>query len=186
MLKHYLVLLSSISFLVILSKCYLSCVTRLRCELSLTFIFGNKAGVVIVVVVVVGFPGCLNDERTNEKRERPLKRQSVSVSFSKEGRMFLFRLDLSPHRCGSLIFDLVLKFGTNVAEDDTISFLQSSIVDGKLGELSVNVSYIFGIPPIEQSTTAVASPSTTPKSDGLFQILVDSGSINLSALQLLL
>ena len=184
MLKHYLVLLSSISFLVILSKCYLSCVTRLRCELSLTFIFGNKAGVVIVVVVA--FPGCLNDERTNEKRERPLKRQSVSVSFSKEGHMFLFRLDLSLHRCGSLIFDLVLKFGTNVAEDDTISFLQSSIVDGKLGELSVNVSYIFGIPSIEQSTTAVASPSTTPKSDGLFQILVDSGSINLSALQLLL
>ncbi|XP_074634424.1 fibroblast growth factor receptor 3-like isoform X2 [Acropora palmata] len=73
--------------------------------------------------------------------------------------------DLIGVRCGSLIFDLVLKFGTKVAEDDTISFLQSSIVDGKLGELSVNVSYIFGIPPIEQSTTAVASPSTTPKSD---------------------
>ena len=183
MLKHYLVLLSSISFLVILSKCYLSCITRLRCELSLTFIFGNKAGV--VNVVVIAFPEGFNDERTNEKREKLLKRQNVSVSFPKEGHMFLFRLNLSLYRCGSLIFDVVLKFGTKVAEDDTISFLQSSIVDGKLGELSVNVSHIIGIPPIEQSTTAVASPSTTPKSDGLFQILIDSGSINLRALQLL-
>ena len=53
MLKYYLVLLSSISFLVILSKCYLSCIISLCCELSLTFIFGNKAGVVVVVVFVV-------------------------------------------------------------------------------------------------------------------------------------
>ena len=49
MLKYYLVLLSSISLLVILSKCYLSCITSLRCELSLTFIFGNKAGDVVAV-----------------------------------------------------------------------------------------------------------------------------------------
>ncbi|XP_067030309.1 uncharacterized protein [Acropora muricata] len=68
-------------------------------------------------------------------------------------------------RCeGSLIFDVVLKFSTKVAEDDTISFLQSAIVDGKLGELSVNVSNIFGIPPAGQSTTA-APTRTTPKSD---------------------
>ena len=52
MLKYYLVLLSSISFLVILSKCYVSRITSLHCELSLTFIFGNKAGVVVVVVVI--------------------------------------------------------------------------------------------------------------------------------------
>ena len=135
----YLVLLNSIRFLVILIKCFLSCITRLRCELSLTYIFGNKAGVVIVVVIA--FPEGFNDERTNEKRERALKRQSVSVSFPKEGHMFLFRLN-SLYRCESLIFDVVLKFGTKVAEDDTISFLQSSIVDGKLGELSVNVSHI--------------------------------------------
>ena len=53
MLKYYLVLLSLISFLVILSKCYLSCITSLRYELSLTFIFGNEAGVVVVVVVII-------------------------------------------------------------------------------------------------------------------------------------
>ncbi|XP_067032058.1 fibroblast growth factor receptor 3-like isoform X2 [Acropora muricata] len=67
--------------------------------------------------------------------------------------------------CGSLIFDVVLKFSTKVAEDDTISFLQSAIVDGKLGELSMNVSPIIGIPPVEQSTFAAAAPSTSPKSD---------------------
>ena len=80
---------------------------------------------------------------------------------------------------------MVLKFGIKVAEDDTISIIQNAIVDGKLGELSVNVSHIIGIPPVEQSTTTAVPPSTTTKSDGLFQILIDSGSINLSALQLL-
>ena len=54
MLKYHLVLLGLITFLVILSKCYLSCITSLHCELSLTFIFSNKAGVVVVVVVVIG------------------------------------------------------------------------------------------------------------------------------------
>ena len=121
----------------------------------------------------------------NEKQERPLKRQSVSVSFQKKGHMFLFRLNLSLYRCGSLIFDVVLKFGIRVAEDDIISFLQSSIVDGKLGELSVSVSHNIGIPPVGQNTTAAVPPSTSPKSDGLFQILILSGSINLSTLQLL-
>ena len=83
-------------------------------------------------------------------------------------------------RCESLIFDAVLMFSTEVAEDDTISSIQNAIVDGKLGELSVNVSYIIGIPPVEQTTTA-APTSSTPKSDVLFQILVERGSINLSA-----
>ena len=73
---------------------------------------------------------------------------------------------------------MVLTFSTEVAEDDTISIIQNAIVDGKLGELSVNVSYIIGIPPVEQTTTA-APISSTPKSDGLFQILVDRGNINL-------
>ena len=75
---------------------------------------------------------------------------------------------------------MVLKFSTEVAEDETISIIKNAIVDGKLGELSVNVSYVIGIPPVEQTTT-VARTSTTLKSGGLFQILVDSGSINLSA-----
>ena len=102
-----------------------------------------------------------------------------------EGHILLFHLNLTVNRCGSLIFDVVLKFGIKVAEDDTTAIIQNAIVDGKLGELSVNVSPIIGIPPVEQSTTAAVPPSTTPKSDGLFQILIDSASINLSALQLL-
>ncbi|XP_074634457.1 uncharacterized protein LOC141893000 [Acropora palmata] len=64
--------------------------------------------------------------------------------------------------CGSLIFDVVLKFSTEVAEDDSISLIQNAIVDGKLGELSV--SYIIGIPPSFQSITTVPT-RTTPKSD---------------------
>ncbi|XP_067056810.1 fibroblast growth factor receptor 3-like isoform X1 [Acropora muricata] len=66
-------------------------------------------------------------------------------------------------RCGSLIFDVVLKFGIKVAEDDTISIIQNAIVDGKLGELSVNVSHIIGIPAVGQTTITVPT-STTPKS----------------------
>ncbi|XP_044180712.1 lachesin-like isoform X4 [Acropora millepora] len=80
-------------------------------------------------------------------------------------------------RCGSLIFDVVLKFGIKVAEDDTISIIQNAIVDGKLGELSVNVSHTIGIPAVEQTTVTVPT-STTPKSDGLFQIHIDSSNIN--------
>ena len=100
--------------------------------------------------------------------------------------MFLFHLNLTFNRCGSsLIFDVVLKFGNEVAEYDTTAIIQSAIVDGKLRELSGNISPIIGIPPVEQSTFAVAPPSTSPKSDGLFQILIDSGSINLIALLLL-
>ncbi|XP_015749159.1 PREDICTED: lachesin-like [Acropora digitifera] len=46
--------------------------------------------------------------------------------------------ELTYARCGSLIFDVVLNFGNEVAEDDTISIIQNAIVDGKLGELSLN------------------------------------------------
>ena len=90
----------------------------------------------------------------NEEREMPLKQQSVSVGVTMEGHILLFHFS-----CGSLIFDVVLKFDTKVAEDDTISIIQSAIVDGKLGELSGNVSPIIGIPPVEQSTFAAAAPS---------------------------
>ena len=62
---------------------------------------------------------------------------------------------------------MVLKFSTEVGEDETISRIQTAIVDGKLGNLSVNVSSINGIPPAEQTLTA-APTSTTPKSHGLF------------------
>ena len=66
-----------------------------------------------------------------------------------------------------MIFDVVLKFSTELAEDETISTIQTAIVNGKLGDLTVNVSSITGIPPVEQ-TSAVTPTNTTPKSDGLF------------------
>ena len=72
---------------------------------------------------------------------------------------------------------MVLKFGFKVAEDETIFRIQSAIVDGKLGKLSVNVSYVTGIPPAERSTTAAPS-SSTAKPDGLFLDVTDSGIIN--------
>ena len=89
--------------------------------------------------------------------------------------MYLFHLNLTVNRCGSLVFDVVLKFGFKVAEDETISIIQSAIVDGKLGELSVNISYVTGIPPAERSTTAAPS-SSTAKPDGLFLDNTDSGN----------
>ena len=63
--------------------------------------------------------------------------------------------------CGSLIFDVVLKFRTEVAEDEIISTIQTAVVDGKLGNLSANVSSIIRIPLVEQT-------STTGPADGLF------------------
>ena len=86
--------------------------------------------------------------------------------------------DIFCFSCGSLIFDVVLNFSTEVAEDDTISLIQNAIVDGKLGELSVNVSYIIGIPPVKQSITTVPT-RTTPKSDGLCQFLINGNCIEL-------
>ena len=89
--------------------------------------------------------------------------------------VFVYNLQFPPNflRCGSLIFDVVIKFSTEFAEDDTISIIQNAIEDGKLGELSVNVSDgIIGIPPVEQSTIA-APTSITSNSDGLFQIHID-------------
>ncbi|XP_015751969.1 PREDICTED: uncharacterized protein LOC107331823 isoform X1 [Acropora digitifera] len=52
--------------------------------------------------------------------------------------------ELIDSSCGSLIFDVVLNFRTEVAEHDSISLIQNAIVDGKLGELSV--WYIIGTP----------------------------------------
>ncbi|XP_044180729.1 fibroblast growth factor receptor 4-like [Acropora millepora] len=66
--------------------------------------------------------------------------------------------------CGSLIFDVVLKFSTVVAEDETFSIIQNAAANGKLGALSVNVSYDVGIPPDER-TKVTAPTSITSKSD---------------------
>ena len=75
---------------------------------------------------------------------------------------------------------MVFKFSSVVAEDETFSIIQNAAANGKLGELSVNVSYDIGIPPVKQ-TKATAPTSITSKSDGLFENLSDSDSINLSA-----
>ena len=69
-----------------------------------------------------------------------------------------------------------LKFSTNVAEDDIVSMIKNSIVDGKLGELRVNVTDVFGIVP--PTTTAATPTSAIRKSDGLFLVFTDSGIIN--------
>ena len=89
----------------------------------------------------------------------------------------MFHVNLTVNSCGSLIFDVALKFTTEVAEDDTISIIQSAIVDRNLGKLSVNVSYIIGIPRFPR-TTITTPTSTTPKSDGLFLVFTYSGTIN--------
>ena len=78
-----------------------------------------------------------------------------------------FWMSIFSFSCGSLIFDVVFSFRTEVAEDETISTIQTAIVDGKLGDLTVNVSSVIGIPSFEQTSTA-APTSTTPESDGLF------------------
>ena len=75
---------------------------------------------------------------------------------------------------------MVFKFSTVVAEDETFSIIQNAAANGKLGELSVTVSYDVGIPPDEQ-TKATAPTSITTESDGLFQTPSDRSSINLSA-----
>ncbi|XP_068685571.1 fibroblast growth factor receptor 1-like isoform X2 [Montipora foliosa] len=69
-------------------------------------------------------------------------------------------------RCGSLMFDVVLRFDTQVAEDVIISTIKNAILDGKLGELRVNVSSIIGIPrvPLPTSTPPL---KTTSKPDSI-------------------
>ena len=78
--------------------------------------------------------------------------------------MFLFHLNLTYNfslRCGSLIFNVVLKFSTEVAEDETLSILQNAAADGKLGELSVKVSYCgTGIPPVERTTPVIINSAS--------------------------
>ena len=66
---------------------------------------------------------------------------------------------------------MVLKFSIGVSDDATISKIQNATVNEKLGELNVNVSYIIGIPPVKQTTTA-ALTTTAPKLDGLFLVLL--------------
>ena len=135
------------------------------------------------------FGMCFNIERRNDERKKPSKRHSLSARFPMEGPAHvLVHLNLTVNRCGSLVFDVVLKFAINVAEDDIISIIKSAIVDGEFGEISMNASYVIGIPPVEQ-TAITARTSFTPKFDGLFQILIHSGSIDVSAcyfLQLLI
>lgn len=86
-------------------------------------------------------------------------------------------------RSGSLIFDVVLNFKSLVTEDDIISSIQTTIKDGKLGNLRVNVSFIIGNTPVEQPTTEnlKISPPESHGSTGLI-IGVVLGSCALVAL----
>lgn len=64
---------------------------------------------------------------------------------------------------------MVLKFNTSVAEDFVISTLRNAIKNGKLGDLSINVSSIEGISPVNTSTAAPpTNKATSPKPDGTF------------------
>ncbi|XP_067032676.1 fibroblast growth factor receptor 3-like isoform X4 [Acropora muricata] len=67
--------------------------------------------------------------------------------------------------CGSLIFDVALKFSIEVAEDETISIIQNAIVDGKLRKLSVKGSYINGSLSVVPSKSTMTPTSTLPNSD---------------------
>ncbi|XP_015776919.1 PREDICTED: limbic system-associated membrane protein-like [Acropora digitifera] len=55
--------------------------------------------------------------------------------------------------CESLIFDLVVKFSNEVAEDDIIAIIQNASVNGKLGGLNVNTSCMIRILPDPKTTT---------------------------------
>ena len=95
--------------------------------------------------------------------------------------MFLFHLNLTVKRCGNLIFDVVLKFSIEVAEDDIIFLIQNAAADGRLGGLSVNVSYLILNPRVGQ-TTITSPTSTTTKSGGLLLVLTESGNLRVSLL----
>ena len=62
---------------------------------------------------------------------------------------------------------MVLKFGTNVAEDWALAIFREVAKDGTLGELMVNVSSIVGIPPVIKSTVTPPTTALTPESDGM-------------------
>ena len=58
---------------------------------------------------------------------------------------------------------MILKFNTQVAEDVIISTIRNTIMDDKLGELSVNASSIVGIPAVRSLPTTILPLKTTPK-----------------------
>ncbi|XP_068685561.1 tyrosine kinase receptor Cad96Ca-like isoform X3 [Montipora foliosa] len=66
-------------------------------------------------------------------------------------------------RCGSLIFELVLRFDIEVGEDHIISTIRDAIVDGTLGELNVNASSIIGIPPVKKPGNTSPTTKTNQK-----------------------
>ncbi|XP_068685579.1 fibroblast growth factor receptor 4-like isoform X1 [Montipora foliosa] len=74
--------------------------------------------------------------------------------------------ELMDVRCESLIFELVLRFNIEVAEDLIISTIRNATVDGRFGELSVNASSIIGVPPvIKTATTSSPTDKTTQKTN---------------------
>ena len=70
-------------------------------------------------------------------------------------------------RCGSLIFELVLRFNIEVPEDHIISTIRNAIMDGRLGELNVNASSIIGVPPVIKTPATSPTDKTTTKADGM-------------------
>ncbi|XP_068685550.1 uncharacterized protein [Montipora foliosa] len=85
--------------------------------------------------------------------------------------------ELIASSCGSLIFDLALKFNTKVAEDDIISAIKNAIVDGK--------HWNIGIPPVILSTTT-ASTTTSPESDSDNTWIIVGGVLGAVALSVII
>jgi len=107
---------------------------------------------------------CDNKDPVWKKLEEELvKVFSSTASYS--------RAELIQGRCESLIFDAVLVFSTEVVEDDTISKIPNAAVDGKLGELSVNVSYyVIGSPPVKHTTPVAPISINSTSDDSLMKI----------------
>ena len=83
-------------------------------------------------------------------------------------RMVKFNSSIYCYRCESLIFELVLRFNIEVAEDLIISTIRNATVDGRFGELSVNASSIIGVPPVIKTvTTSSPTDKTTQKANGM-------------------
>ncbi|XP_068685573.1 fibroblast growth factor receptor 3-like [Montipora foliosa] len=84
-------------------------------------------------------------------------------------------------RCGSLIFDVVLRFNTQVSKDVIVSEIQKAIVDDRLGGLRVKVFPDIGIPPVSLRLPTLNTPK--PKSDNTWIIVGGVlGAVSLSVI----
>ncbi|XP_074634650.1 uncharacterized protein LOC141893174 [Acropora palmata] len=119
---------------------------------------------------------CDNKESVWETLEKELPRVFANTTHNYSGA------ELLNVSCRSLIFDVVVKFSSEVAEDDIISLIQKAVLVGNLGVLSVHVSYVT-LNPHGAQTTVTSPTNTDPKSDNIGLIIgVVFGSVAFVAL----